>query len=548
MSPEQASGDVVGPPSDVFSAGVVLYEMLSGGRPFRGSSNAEVIRAVLSSEPPALSSLAPDVPEALIQIVETCLRKSPDSRYRDANEMASHLRALEHTSGPVPELGATTVTMNLQTQAPSRRRGRRNLYVATGLLALAAMFAGYRWRLGHASSNPPRGAAAQAQAETLERAQTLLQRYDRKGNIDSAIALLEPLAAQAGASASVHAALAEAYVRKYNESADKQWLPKSVESGRRAVRVTQDLAAAHVSFGMALAASGQKTEAAAEFERARDLNPLSGPAHVGLAKLRSGSEAQQLFQKAIELSPGQWIPYNELGAFYWREARYGESVAAWREALRLAPGNVLAIRNLGAGLHMKGEYAEAADKFQRALELDETNATTWANLATARYFQGRYLDAVRAAEKSVEFAPGRYLYWGNLGDAYRWAEGLKSKAGGAYHNAIRLVRERMALAPNDAALNIRLAAYLAKSGDTQAALRELAQKRKAVENDSGSLFNAALVFELAGDRKSALDALERAILAGYSMHEVTNEPELAALRSDPRYPRISLEAAGRGKE
>src|SRR5262249_7725054 len=158
---------------------------------------------------------------------------------------------------------------------------------------------------------------------------------------------------------------------------------------------------------------------------------------------------------------------------------------------------------------------------QDALRLDESNPRTWANLGTARYFQGRYPDAARAMEKAVVRAPSRYLYWGNLADDYRWAEGKRPLAREAYRRAIELVREDLQLNPKDVGLRSALAAYLAKSGDSRGALEELAQLELP---DSDSLFKAAMVYELAGERDKALATLERAVRAGYSMHEVTNEP------------------------
>jgi serine/threonine-protein kinase len=290
---------------------------------------------------------------------------------------------------------------------------------------------------------------------------------------------------------------------------------------------------------MALAAGGRRTEAAAEFAHARDLNPRSGPAYVGLGKLRSGKEAEQLFLAAVKFSPGQWIPQNELAAFYYREARYDESIAAWKDAVRFAPDNVNVIRNLGVGFHMNGQYEEAADKFQSALSLDDSSAATWANLGTARYFQGRYMEAAHAAEKSIEFEKNRYLYWGNLGDDYRWTQALKSKAPDRYRTAIKLVRAQLKLDPEDWAAHSSLAVYLAKSGDTVGALGELAKMDQTRAADKGTLFKAAIAYEVCGARDRALGALERAVRAGYSMHEVTNEPELAALRSDPGYLRVT---------
>ena len=545
MSPEQAVGEPVGPRSDVFSFGLVLYEMLSGRKPFQGSSNAEIMRVLLSTDPSPILPVAAVLPEPLARIAHKCLEKNPDARYADAGEVAEQLRTLEVRSWPRPLFDLTTVTTTAHVRVPGTIQKRRRLVAGAAVLVLAvALLAGYAWwPFGQATIPSQPRAVALAPAEALQHAQAYLQRYDRKGNVERAIATLEPALQRNSSNAALHAALAEAYLRKYAETSDRRWLQMGMESGRQAVASNDDLAAAHVALGMALAASGQNSAAAGQFERARDLNPLSGPAHLGLARLRSAREAEQFYQKAIQYSPGEWVPPHALATFYYNDARYDESVAAWRQALLLAPDNVLLMSYLGGALHMKGQYAEAADTFQRALALDATTPSIWANLGTVRYFQGSYLDAVRAMEKAAELAPGRFMYWGNLGDSYRWAEGLKGKAGEAYEKAIRLVRERLAVTPGDPRLRSSLAAYLAKSGDATGALAELAQLEQLRQGDQGTLFKSALVYELVGDRDKALAALGRAIRAGYSMHEIANEPELAALRADPRYASMARPAA-----
>lgn len=544
MSPEQAAGHEVGPRSDVFSLGVVLYEMLSGRRPFQGASNVEIMRALLASEPKPLGSVTLDVPEPLAQITHRCLEKNPEARYADAGEAAAQLRALDLPYAPAA-FAATTSTTAAQASLPWLT-GRRILAAAAALLLAAALTRGLlQWRSRNADDRGPPAAGTLAPAEALQRAQAYLQRYDRKGNADRAIATLEPALQRDPSSAALRAALAEGYVRKFGEVPDKQWLQRALDSGRQAASANEDLAAAHIAWGMALAAAGQDAAAARRFERARDLNPLSGPAHLGLARLRSGREAEQLYQAAVRCSPGDWDPLNALATFYYRDARYDDAVAAWRQALQLTPDNVLVLVYLGAGLHMKGQYGEADEVLQHALGLDAANATTWANLGTARYFQGQFQDAVRAAEKAVDLAPDRYLYWGNLGDAYRWTPGLGNRAAGAYEKSIRLARERLAVAPNDR-IRSSLAVYLAKSGDAAGALAELARLEPARQSDKGTLFKSALVYELARDRRRALAALEGAIRGGYSMHEITHEPELSALRSDPRYARIASQAAAGG--
>ncbi|HMB70500.1 MAG TPA: serine/threonine-protein kinase, partial [bacterium] len=94
MSPEQARGSEVGPASDVFSFGVLAYELLTGRRPFAGDAPGAVIYAILSAAPVPLRELRPDLPADLVAIVERCLQKDPRARFRDGGELADALRSV----------------------------------------------------------------------------------------------------------------------------------------------------------------------------------------------------------------------------------------------------------------------------------------------------------------------------------------------------------------------------------------------------------------------------------------------------------------------
>lgn len=87
MSPEQARGRPIDARTDIWSLGVVLYEMLAGRRPFAGETRADVMVAVLSSEPPPLAAYAPDVPHELEWIVAKALSKDAEGRYQTAKEL-----------------------------------------------------------------------------------------------------------------------------------------------------------------------------------------------------------------------------------------------------------------------------------------------------------------------------------------------------------------------------------------------------------------------------------------------------------------------------
>jgi non-specific serine/threonine protein kinase len=94
MSPEQARGERVDARTDLWSLGVVIWEMLAGRRPFRGESAAEILDAVLTGDPEPLSEARPDAPGALEIVLRTALAKAADDRYGSAGELRADLAAV----------------------------------------------------------------------------------------------------------------------------------------------------------------------------------------------------------------------------------------------------------------------------------------------------------------------------------------------------------------------------------------------------------------------------------------------------------------------
>ena len=149
MSPEQVRGEAVDARADLFSFGVVLFEMLTGKRAFARSTASDTLAAILRDDPPELEGTGKPIPLALRRIIDHCLEKVPARRFRDAHDVAFALENLSSSEGPAP-ISAPFAPQNLRAT---------RIWAALGaVVILGAVFFGWALRSGLGSSSAQSGA------------------------------------------------------------------------------------------------------------------------------------------------------------------------------------------------------------------------------------------------------------------------------------------------------------------------------------------------------------------------------------------------------
>jgi len=139
MSPEQAGNDEVDHRADIWSVGVMLYEMLAGRLPFRGQIDQAMVYSILNEEPPPLAQARKEVPRECAAIVERCLQKDPDRRYASAAALAEAIVAAARKLGWDTSMGSGSISGVARVRPPRRTRLPVRAVAATLAVAIAAV-------------------------------------------------------------------------------------------------------------------------------------------------------------------------------------------------------------------------------------------------------------------------------------------------------------------------------------------------------------------------------------------------------------------------
>jgi serine/threonine protein kinase/tetratricopeptide (TPR) repeat protein len=392
MSPEQVRGSDVDHRTDIFSLGVVIYEMATGAPPFHGRSSAELASAILRDAPPAVSDVRPSVPSELARVITRCLEKLPSGRFGSMGEVVAALRPAAHGHARAPSV-AVLPFENLSADP-------ENDFFADGLaeelLNALTQIDGLRVAARTSSFSFKNSACDVAEIGAKLNVATVLEGSVRRaGNrVRVTVKLVDV--------ANGFQLWSERYDREITDIFGLQ------DSIARAI-------AERLTVTLTVAKSARLVKPATTNIEAYELY-LRGRALL-FKRGRHVAEGIECLQRAVSLDPGfaaAWAGLADVHSVrgYWGMAPPGEtmpkSLTAARRAIQLDPHLAEAHGALAVALLLwERDYATADAAFRRCLELtpDYTQGRCWYALFNLQCVQRRFEKGVAEARKALAADP-----------------------------------------------------------------------------------------------------------------------------------------------
>lgn len=405
MSPEQVKGQALDARSDIFSFGAVLYELLSGHRPFEAPTAAETISAVLTADPPPLSAHGVAVPPDVERVLRECLRKDRDQRAQSMREVRLALESVRRAL----ESGGIVVQRN-----DAARPSRAGLFAAVGTVILVA--AGYAWFANRPpgvtpSREPP---AVNASADDLYLRGKVNVNSENRDSNDTAISLLEQAVTKDPAFAPAHAELARAYSIKaffFAPDSEKKTLNEGAQVEiEKALRLDPNLAEAYLARGLLLWTHANRfphDQAVQSYKRAIALRPDLDEAHhqLALVYLHVGllDRGWEQIEQALAANPANTMARFRFGVIDLYRGRYQPALAIFDSTPIEKNPSLLTFQRAAALSHLgRGHEATAlVEEFLGAHAEDEGGTvTSFKAILLAK--EGKADDAEKAIKRAVE--------------------------------------------------------------------------------------------------------------------------------------------------
>lgn len=458
MSPEQAKGLAVDARSDIFSFGLVLYELLSGRRAFQAATAVETLAAIVRDEAPPF-----EAPEPFAAVIKKCLRKSPAERFQSATEIRLALEQAVNT----PQRAPSIAVLPFANMSGDQEQGYFSDGLADEILNLLAKIPGLKV-IARTSSFAFRGKEQDITkiAETL-RVRTILEGSVRKAGsrirvtaqlIDAADGshlwserydreLTDVFAVQGEIAAAIAGALQlklapgperhkpgipayEAYLKgrhhSYQITPDslaraKEYFEQAISLDPKFAEPYSELARLCVSFAISGLTPASEVMPLLQVlaQKALDIDPSLAEAHSSLGLKAflfdyDWNEAERRFSLALARDPVPGLVCMDYTLYSVALGRAGQAEDMMRRAVEAEPLLVFPRIHLGYIFLSMGRYQEAEGEYLTIIELAPNYSFGWTFLGVAHLERGEMNEAMRCFEKAYSLEPFRASATGNL--------------------------------------------------------------------------------------------------------------------------------------
>ena len=540
MSPEQARGEELDARSDLFSLGVVLYEMATGTLPFAGATAAVIFDGILHSVPASAKELNSALPLAFENILGKALEKDPDLRCQSASELRADLkrlsRDLESSRRPATEK-STTGSGSAAHAVEQKRKSVAVLYFENQSGAKEDEY----FRDG-ITEDVVTEISKIAQLQIFPRSEMLAFRdkavtAQQVGQQLGAAYVLEGSIRRSGSRVRITAQLVEASTRHsvWAERYDRQ-----LED----VFAIQEEIARSIAQALRITLTPQEEKTIA---RKPTENPQAYDFYLrgrNYTRRENYDYGLQMFEQAIELDPNFALAHGGIahlcGLIYevreqsqkWIE----RGLAACDRATALAPDlpEILVARSRMS--YAQKKYEESAMLAQRAIERKSDCDGAWNILGRAYFASGRFEEAAALTERALEANGDDY----NTYIPYHQAQerlGHKKEGEAVRKRMTVILRQQLELVPEDVRARILLATQLANSSqDAEESIRHLQTAIALRPGDANTLYNAACTYGVLKKKAEALDTLKKAVAAGYgNLNWAAKDSDLICLQDVPEF-------------